>query len=385
MFCVLCEYLDINHQNYRKLYQKCISLEITNKDPKSQTLNETLLKKYFLQISNLLVIVNNIEINYLELQPLFEVLKSEENYVNLLDISYNNMTLSTINSLGNYLKSNSSVESLYLRGDDITDQEANMLCEVIKVNKSIKILELSNNKLTNLSCKVFSELLKQNKTLKDLFISRNLFSNEGVKYLTDGLIVNRYLKCLDISHNNLTSESSVYLCVLFKNTKSLEKIILIGNNFGNDGLKNIFEGLVFNSSLKVIFLDNNKIADLFGFQIKEILQNPSLQCISLSNNNFSDITAEYISHALVQNNMLISLNLNNNRITDFGVNLLLTSIKNKENFKNLVLSNNKYSAEVGKKLLKFSDKFNFENTSFLSKEFYYLSEKYIDFDNFQEK
>jgi hypothetical protein len=60
-------------------------------------------------------------------------------------------------------------------------------------------------------------------------------------------------------------------------------------------------------------------------------------------------------------------------------------VKNKENFRNLILTNNKFSNEVGKKLIKYSDKLNFNDTSFISKEYYYLSEKYIDFMNFQDK
>lgn len=158
------------------------------------------------------------------------------------------------------------------------------------------------------------------------------------------------------------------------NNRSLITLNLTNNNIRIDDLKILLEGLKTNSSLKKLFLDQNKIFGHYGiteeaekvitnllqhnFQaisfnscefdyegavviLKALRDNDTLQYLGLRNNTIKDEGAIEVAEILKRNTTLQTLDLGKNEILDSGVKALAESLKVNKTLLSLFLSNDK--------------------------------------------
>jgi hypothetical protein len=84
-----------------------------------------------------------------------------------------------------FVGAESKIKILFLRGNQITDEDVTQICTGLKDNHTLKVLDVSYNKLTKASVEAFVELLEVNKSLEFIGLAKNGFSIDDLKPLLD--------------------------------------------------------------------------------------------------------------------------------------------------------------------------------------------------------
>lgn len=154
----------------------------------------------------------------------------------------------------------------------INDARLKKICEALKTNTSVKTLNLSfAYSLSRNGVMFLIEALEDNRTLETLIISDIMQENDVEMATVIPLLANDTLTHLDISHDEIWANNGEEYClgklganilqaVLTKN-KTLKKLDISGNNFKDDGIKYIANGLSKNTTLESIDLNNNEMTD----------------------------------------------------------------------------------------------------------------------------
>jgi len=73
------------------------------------------------------------------------------------------------------------------------------LCKAAAEKVGLVSLNLSKNVITDLSCNIISDMLSKNYTIKELYLRWNKITKTGAEVLFNGMIFNESLKVFDIS------------------------------------------------------------------------------------------------------------------------------------------------------------------------------------------
>ena len=342
--------------------------------------------------------------DYNTLQPIFEYLRSDQ--IPAEDMTFLKGTLFTdkrmdlckqvvgpqsICQLCDSVKNNSFVKHFLLGNNIAFDgnylEGAEKMKEMIATNNNLETLYLAGNCINSECMKVLCEGLIDNTTCKALWLKRNPIGPDGAKYIGEMLNTNHTLQLLDFHNAGLLDEGLINFCnavtcdpsefsleyfyldldglteksiavfsEFLKKYNSFKSIFLSLNNFGNEGLKTLCEGLSYCaqlehiniescnitdftplveltkeslSELKVIsFGINNNTIDVQGFinfvgdgqydNVVSIIDNsPKLELIHIRNPKFSDIKAlELLNHC---NNKNIILYTNQHKDVNKGL------------------------------------------------------------------
>ena len=188
--------------------------------------------------------------------------------VEYLNIGYNSLGKNSceylIDSLSNnYLK----VTSLYLGGNKLGDKMFSELAIGISKNLYLSKLFIGDNNLGKISSVVLGSILKYDKKIKLIDVSKNNFGDDIVGYMLKGLIVNTTLESLFLNDLGLTNKS----------------------------FRAFATTLVINTTLKKLFLERNKFNYKASKMLSDILNNNRhIEYISLVGNNFEHEHINYI-------------------------------------------------------------------------------------------
>ena len=188
--------------------------------------------------------------------------------VEYLNIGYNSLGKNSceylIDSLSNnYLK----VKSLYLGGNKLGDKMFSELAIGISKNLYLNKLFIGDNNLGKISSVVLGSILKYDKKIKLIDVSKNNFGDDIVGYMLKGLIVNTTLESLFLNDLGLTNKS----------------------------FRAFATTLVINTTLKKLFLERNKFNYKASKMLSDILNNNRhIEYISLVGNNFDHEHINYI-------------------------------------------------------------------------------------------
>lgn len=126
---------------------------------------------------------------------------------------YNNrITCQGLQILVESFKNNSTLKTLDLSSNQISDRSIRLLSTVLLPEEkcSLKSLNLSNNFISNQGAKYLSEMLRTNTTLTELWLGNNDIGSEGIEELTDILAYdNQTLKYLSLSSNRFVNDESI--------------------------------------------------------------------------------------------------------------------------------------------------------------------------------
>jgi hypothetical protein len=153
------------------------------------------------------------------------------------------------------LNNNTTLELLSLSYNNLSDEGIQSLTNILSLNNSnLKILSLHSTGITDESVKHLSKMLKTNTNLTWLHLGGNQISDQGVHLLADVLIrYNKTLKILALSENELITDSSVdSLVEIFKQNNSLETLWINDCNLSPDGKKKLKQ--IFQSNIRLFAL-----------------------------------------------------------------------------------------------------------------------------------
>ena len=188
--------------------------------------------------------------------------------IEYLNISYNLIGKNTCEMLIESLSNNNlKVNSLCIAGNKLGDKLFSELAIGISKNIYLNKLFIGDNNLGKISAVVIGSILKYDKKIKLIDVSKNHFGDEIVGYILKGLIVNTTLESLFLNDLGLTNRS----------------------------FRTFATTLVINTTLRKLFLERNKLNYKACKMLSDILNNNRhIEYISLVGNNFEHEHINYI-------------------------------------------------------------------------------------------
>ena len=230
---------------------------------------------------------------------------------------------------------NCKLSSLYLLGDNVTDEGVEYLAKALKhSNCKLNSLNLAQNYVTNKGAEYLAEFLKHsNCKLNSLNLAQNNVTDEGAKCLTEALKhSNCKLNSLDLGVNNVTDEGAKCFAEALKQSNCrLNSLDLWRNNVTYEGAKCLAEALK-QSNCKLNSLDfwENNVTDIGAKCLAEALKhsNCKLNSLNLAQNDVTDEGAKCLAEALKHSNCKLNrLTLGTNNITNEGTKCLAEALK----------------------------------------------------------
>ena len=188
--------------------------------------------------------------------------------IEYLNIGYNFIGKNFCDHLIEYLSNNNlKVASLCLAGNKLGDKLFSEISAGISKNIYLNKLFIGNNNLGKISSHVIGSILKYDKKIKLIDVSKNNFGDDIIGYMLKGLIVNSTLEVLILNDLGLTNKS----------------------------FRSFATTLVINTTLKALFLERNKLNYKACKMLSDILNNNRhIEYISLVGNNFEQEHINYI-------------------------------------------------------------------------------------------
>uniref|UniRef100_A0A673TLG6 Leucine rich repeat containing 74A n=1 Tax=Suricata suricatta TaxID=37032 RepID=A0A673TLG6_SURSU len=185
----------------------------------------------------------------------------ENSFLQDLNISDNELGFKGASTISEFLQRNtSSLLNLQLSGNNFRDESAELLCQALSANYRIKMLDLSHNEFSDKGGEHVGQMLALNIGLQSLDLSWNHFHIRGAVALCNGLRANVTLQKLDLSMNGFGNEGATALGEVLRLNNSLVYLDVSSNDISNEGAAKISKGLEINESLKVLRLYLNPLS-----------------------------------------------------------------------------------------------------------------------------
>ena len=241
-------------------------------------------------------------------------------------------------ALSNMLRTNTTLRALNLRFSRAVDLQA--ICAGLTSNTSLAYLDLSGCKLTATaeSGRALTDMLQTNTTLKSLKLDHDVISNEGAVYLAQGLAQNRGLETLSIAWCWI-STAVVELAEALKTNKCLLSLDISGNKDVGERFVHIVRSLQVNSTLRDL---KAGWCDIAHTAIVDIVRS-SLESLDLSHNPIGGEGAEHIAQLVTNSCSLYQLNLEGCGIRDRGVECLASSLEGNTSLEILHIGGNRFT------------------------------------------
>ena len=188
-----------------------------------------------------------------------------------------------------------------LQNTRMTDLEVEILSDCLQINCTLVELHLSNCFTDNnvIVLLAVSKSLKSTSTLLTLNLSNNQITDSGMKCLSEALAVNTTLQSLDISYNIISDDGILFISESLKLNESLHELILSKNNITDGGAKLLAEAIQINTALQELNISRNCISKEGVMRILEAcIKNNSLQKLVSTHNSLSKSGLDAINEYL---------------------------------------------------------------------------------------
>ena len=261
----------------------------------------------------------------------------EHSRLKVLNINDNNLTAHVAEDLATIIKTNSSLEKLYLSNNSLKTS-AGIILKALKEKSVLKVLHLNNNLMTEEVAEDLAAVIRNNSSLEQLCIGSNKLGLSAVMIL-QALQEHSRLKVLNISDNNLTPNVAEDLATIIKINPGLEELYL-----SNNGLKTsaaiILKALKEKPFLKILHLNDTLMTEEVAEDLAVVIRsNSSLEQLCVEKNRLG-LSAVMILQALQEHSRLKVLNLSDNNLTAHVAEDLARIVKNNLGLEELYLSNN---------------------------------------------
>ncbi|XP_043119158.1 protein phosphatase 1 regulatory subunit 37 [Puntigrus tetrazona] len=191
--------------------------------------------------------------------------------------------------LGDLLKYNSTLKTLDLSNNTVSDSGLEEICDALSSQKTgLRTLILSNNHITHLGMNHLQNVLPRLKTLETLNLGKNNLENRGVHTLKESLMINRSLLQLGLASTGITCEGAVTLAEILAESPQIQRLDVRQNQVLAGGLMALSLALKINHSLIRLDLDQH---------LKEEKEDFLVQTQKMLLNRISDLCATNASTA----------------------------------------------------------------------------------------
>jgi len=168
--------------------------------------------------------------------------------------------------------------------------------------------------------------LIKNTSVTSLTLSGNQMSDEDLKDFIFYLKQNQSITNLELDSNNISAQGAGYIAELLQIHPLITSLSVKANHIGNNGFNIITTALKNNQTLTYLELDNNFISMGASESLEIALKGPCLTSISISNNIMDDAAAFIIASQLKLGCGTIALNVENNKMTEVGITSIWSAI-----------------------------------------------------------
>jgi Ran GTPase-activating protein (RanGAP) involved in mRNA processing and transport len=270
--------------------------------------------------------------------------------------------------LENIANSCSSLVTLDLGFNGISDVGVEILGEKLVDHPSLQILYLSGNSITDLGCSFLALFLQENHILTKLYLAGNTrITSLGAESLSQALLSNTSLIALDLNSlairsagfssissvlkNEFMNLSELYLvraCSLIDAFLHSSPLVISQSNTDcqDEGVQVLANSLQYYRKLEVhnrfsffssdlLFCHVPQILDIsfngitqtgFGALVTSLFQYPCLRSFSISNNKLGDKSIKHLISMIQNINTLQSLSVDYNGFSPMGILALINSL-----------------------------------------------------------
>lgn len=184
-----------------------------------------------------------------------------------------------------------TINSLDLTNQQINAEDIERLIQALKTNQTLTVLNLRENCIQDKGAQKLAEMLKTNRSLTTLNIENNQIGDLGTQALAEALIVNKTLSSLNLFNNQLSHQAGFALSELLQTTETLCSLDLGFNQLGDEGAQAIAKALKINQTLSYLSLEKNQITDLGISSLTETLKvNQTLTFVHIIANEVKETT-----------------------------------------------------------------------------------------------
>ena len=220
-----------------------------------------------------------------------------------------------------------------------------LLFLVTKYSTNLEYFNVAYNSLGKNACEMLIDCLSNN-TLKvsTLCIGGNKFGDKMFSEIAIGISKNLYINKLFINDNNLGKISAAVLGSILKYDKKIRLLDASKNNFGDDIIGLMLKGLIVNSTLESLFLNDmgltNKSLRIFGTHLSI---NTHLRQLFLERNKLNHNASKTLSDILNNNKHIEYISLVGNNFEIEHINYI---IEQQRQVKLKVISKSEYFIQI---------------------------------------
>uniref|UniRef100_A0A0D9WJA1 WPP domain-containing protein n=1 Tax=Leersia perrieri TaxID=77586 RepID=A0A0D9WJA1_9ORYZ len=279
-----------------------------------------------------------------------------------LNISDNALGEKGVRAFEELLKSQDSLEELYVMNDGISEEAAQALSELIPSTENLKVLHFHNNMTGDEGAMFIAEMVKRSPNLESFRCSATRIGSDGGVALAEALGTCTHLKKLDLRDNLFGVEAGVALSktlsklpdlvelylsdlnlenkgtiaivnVLKQSAPQLEVLEMAGNEINAKASQALAECLTAMQSLKKLTLAENELKDDGAVVIAKSLEDghSDLKELDVSTNMLQRVGARCFAQAITNKPSFVQLNINGNYISDEGIDEVKDILKNGRN------------------------------------------------------
>ena len=219
-----------------------------------------------------------------------------------------------------------SLKVLNLSKNNLGDTGCSYLLYLISFfGTNLEQLNISYTLFGKNSIKILSEILSDNIIkIKNLSISGNKIGEILFKDIFLGISKNIYLNKLYIADNNLGKISSFIIGTILKYDKKLKLLDVSKNNFGDEFIGNLMKGIIVNSNLEILFLNDLNLTNKSFRNIATTLsKNVTLKQLFLERNYFNDKIDKILSEFLNSNKSIEFISFVGNNLENEQVSYII--------------------------------------------------------------
>ena len=266
---------------------------------------------------------------------------SSNAYLLEFDVSNNALTTTGAIKISKALQGIFTLKRLYINNNIITYEAAVDIAKGLSKNAQLQELNISNNYFQAVGVMIIMKALQGIFTLKKLYIGNNDITVEATDDIAGAVCSNTRLQKIDVSDNNFQSVGAIKIAKALKSISRLTGLCISNNNITDEGADDIASAIYNNTQLQEFNIASNNLQSTGAIKIAEALQNIStLKKLHISSNNISAEAAHGIAAAVYVNKQLQELYMDNNNLQSTGIMIIAKTLKYTSTLRKLCISNN---------------------------------------------
>ena len=185
-------------------------------------------------------------------------------YLQEFDIGGNNLQASGTTKIAKGLQKISTLTKLYINYNKISYEAADDIAAAISSN-AIQILDVGGNYLETTGITTIAKSLQSICTLTYLNIRRNKITDEATDAIAAAISCNPYLEEFDIAYNEVQGRGAIKLAKSFQQISTLKKLFMNNNKITDEASRDIAAAIKCNPHLNIFWVDDNAFTQLDYF------------------------------------------------------------------------------------------------------------------------